>query len=229
MLDEKKIIVIIPARGGSKGIPKKNLKKFLGKPLVEHSIDYAKESEFVDQIILSTDDIKIMSIGQKHKITLVERPRKIAGDSATTESAIEHIIKLFNFSEQTIIILLQPTSPLRPTKSLDKMLNIFIKDKYDSMLTLSPIHPLTWTIYSDKIKSMYDFLNRPRRQDFKEKDLIYDENGSVYIFTSKLFKEKRNRLGGKIGNYIFKEEYGRQIDTPLDFKILEAIGCFLKK
>jgi N-acylneuraminate cytidylyltransferase len=229
MLDEKKIIVIIPARGGSKGIPKKNLKNFLGKPLVEHSIDYAKEYEFVDQIILSTDDIKIMSIGQKHKITLVERPRKIAGDSATTESAIEHIIKLFNFSEQTIIILLQPTSPLRPTNSLDKMLNIFIKDKYDSMLTLSPIHPLTWKIYSDKIKSMYDFLNRPRRQDFKEKDLIYDENGSVYIFTNKLFKEKRNRLGGKIGNYIFKEEYGRQIDTPLDFKILEAIGCFLKK
>ena len=67
-----------------------------------------------------------MSIGQKHKITLVERPRKIADDSATTESAIEHIIKLFNFSEQTIIFLLQPTSPLRQTNSLDKMFeNLF--------------------------------------------------------------------------------------------------------
>ena len=229
MLNEKKIIVIIPARGGSKGIPKKNLKEFIGKPLVEHSIDYAKESKFVDQIILSTDDIKIMSIGQKHKITSVERPKEIAGDSATTESAIEHIIKLFNFSEQTIIILLQPTSPLRPTNSLDKMLNIFIKDKYDSMLTLSPIHPLTWRSHNDNLKCMYDYSNRPRRQDFKDKDLIYDENGSVYIFTTKIFKEKRNRLGGKIGNYIFKEEYGKQIDTPLDFKILEAIGCFLKK
>ena len=229
MLNEKEIIVIIPARGGSKGIPKKNLKKFLGKPLVEHSIDYAKESKLVDQIILSTDDIKIMSIGKKHEIPLVERPIEIAGDSATTESAIEHITKLFNFSKQSIIILLQPTSPLRPTKSLDKMLHIFIKERYDSMLTLSPIHPLTWKICSDKINPMYDYLNRPRRQDFKEKDLIYDENGSVYIFTNKIFKEKRNRLGGKIGNYIFKEEYGKQIDTHLDFKILEAIGYFLKK
>ena len=96
MLNEKKIIVIIPARGGSKGIPKKNLKAFIGKPLVEHSIDYAKESKFVDQIILSTDDIKIMSIGQKHKITSVERPKEIAGDSATTESAIDHVIDKFN-------------------------------------------------------------------------------------------------------------------------------------
>ena len=229
MINEKQIIAIIPARGGSKGIPKKNLKKFIGKPLVEHSINYAKESKFIDQIILSTDDIKIMTIGQKHKITVVKRPKEIAGDLATTESAIEHIIDLYNFSKESIIILLQPTSPLRPNKSLDKMLNIFVKEKYDSMLTLSPIHPLTWKRSSGKIKSMYDYLNRPRRQEFKEKDLIYDENGSVYIFTNKIFKEKRNRLGGKIGNYIFKEEYGRQIDTPLDFKILEVIGDFLKK
>ena len=229
MINNRKIIVIIPARGGSKGIPKKNLKKFIDKPLVEHSIDYAKESKYVDQIILTTDDIKIKKIGQKHKITVVERPKEIAGDFATTESAIEHVINLFNFSKHSIMILLQPTSPLRPTKSLDKMLNIFVKEKYDSMLTLSPIHPLTWKIHSNQLKSMYDYLNRPRRQDFNEKDLIYDENGSVYIFTNKIFEDKKNRLGGKIGNYIFNEEYGRQIDTPLDFKILEVIGDFLKK
>ena len=222
-------IVIIPARGGSKGIPKKNIKKFLGKPLLQHSIDYAKESNFVDQIILTTDSEEIMQISKNNDITIVKRPKEISDDLSTTESAIDHVIDKFNFSKQTIIILLQPTSPLRPSKSLDKMLNIFVKEKYDSMLTLSPIHPLTWRSHNDNLKCMYDYSNRPRRQDFKDKDLIYDENGSVYIFTTKIFKEKRNRLGGKIGNYIFKEEYGRQIDTPLDFKILEVIGDFLKK
>jgi CMP-N,N'-diacetyllegionaminic acid synthase len=224
-----KYIAIIPARGGSKGIPKKNIKKFLEKPLIEHSINYAKESNYIEKIILTTDNEEIKKIGKDNNITVVDRPKEISGDKATTESAIEHVISLFKFSIDTTIILLQPTSPLRPKKSLDKMIKIFNEQSYDSMLTLSPIHPLTWKINNKKTESMYDYSNRPRRQDFKEKDLIYDENGSVYIFTNKIFIEKNNRLGGKIGHYVFKEEYGRQIDTPLDFELLETIGKYLKR
>ena len=222
-------IVIIPARGGSKGIPKKNIKKFLGKPLIEHSIEYAKESKYVKKIILTTDNQEITKIGEKNNITVVDRPKEISGDKATTESAIEHVISLFNFSIDTTIILLQPTSPLRPKNSLDKIIDTFNDKKYDSILTLSPIHPLTWKINKKSTKCMYDYLNRPRRQDFNEKDLIYDENGSVYIFKNKFFRETNNRLGGKIGHYIFNEEYGKQIDTPLDFELLETIGKYLKR
>jgi N-acylneuraminate cytidylyltransferase len=224
-----KYIAIIPARGGSKGVPKKNIKEFLGKPLIEHSINYAKESKFIEKIILTTDNEEIKKIGRDNNITVVDRPKEISGDKATTESAIEHVISLFKFSIDTTIILLQPTSPLRPKNSLDEMIKIFNKQLYDSMLTLSPIHPLTWEIDNKKTECMYDYSNRPRRQDFKEKKLIYDENGSVYIFTNKIFIEKNNRLGGKIGHYIFKEEYGRQIDTPLDFELLEIIGKYLKR
>ena len=224
-----KYIAIIPARGGSKGVPKKNIKEFLGKPLIEHSINYAKESKFIEKIILTTDNEEIKKIGKDNNITVVNRPKEISGDKATTESAIEHVISLFKFSIDTTIVLLQPTSPIRPKNSLDKMIKIFNEQLYDSMLTLSPIHPLTWKIDNKKTECMYDYSNRPRRQDFKEKDLIYDENGSVYIFTNKIFIEKNNRLGGKIGHYIFKEEYGRQIDTPLDFKLLETIGKYLKR
>jgi N-acylneuraminate cytidylyltransferase len=224
-----KYIAIIPARGGSKGVPKKNIKEFLGKPLIEHSINYAKESKFIEKIILTTDNEEIKKIGKDNNITVVDRPKEISGDKATTESAIEHVISLFKFSIDTTIVLLQPTSPIRPKNSLDKMIKIFNEQLYDSMLTLSPIHPLTWKVDNKKTECMYDYSNRPRRQDFKEKDLIYDENGSVYIFTNKIFIEKNNRLGGKIGHYIFKEEYGRQIDTPLDFKLLETIGKYLKR
>ena len=226
---KKKYIAIIPARGGSKGLPKKNIKKFLGKPLIEHSINYAKESNYIEEIILTTDDQEIKKVGESNNITVVDRPKNISGDEATTESAIEHVISLFEFPIDTTIILLQPTSPLRPKNSLDKMIKIFNEKLYDSMLTLSPIHPLTWKNNNNKIESMYNHLNRPRRQDFNEEDLIYDENGSVYIFTNKIFTEKSNRLGGKIGHYIFDEEYGKQIDTPLDFELLETIGKYLKK
>jgi len=222
-------IVIIPARGGSKGVPKKNIKKFLEKPLIEHSIEYAKESKYVKKIILTTDEQKIKEIGEKNNITVVDRPKEISGDEATTESAIEHVLSLLELSIDATIILLQPTSPLRPKNSLDKMIKIFNEQSYDSMLTLTPIHPLTWKLNNNNTECMYDFLNRPRRQDFKKENLIYDENGSVYIFTNKLFKEKNNRLGGKIGYYIFNEEYGKQIDIPLDFELLETIGKYLKR
>ena len=107
------------------------------------------------------------------------------------------------------------------------MIESFNKNQYDSLLTISPIHPLTWKIKLNNLNCMYNYKNRPRRQDFKKNDLIYDENGSVYIFTLDLFKEKNNRLGGKIGYFIFSEEYSKQIDTELDFKILESIGKHL--
>tara|TARA_B100002052_G_scaffold281497_1_gene290590 strand:+ start:599 stop:1282 length:684 start_codon:yes stop_codon:yes gene_type:complete len=225
---KRKIIVFIPARGGSKGIPLKNIKKFLGEPLIVHSINYAKDSKKVDKIILSTDHEEIQKIAEKNNIEVLKRPKSISNDIATTESAIEHFIYKYNLDKKTICVLLQPTSPLRPKNSLDKILKTFIENKYDSMLTLSPIHPLAWKI-NNQLIPMYDYKNRPRRQDFQNEDLIYDENGSVYIFTLDSFFKNNNRLGGKIGYYIFDEEYGKQIDTPLDFKILETIGKFINE
>ena len=225
---KKECIVIIPARGGSKGIIKKNIKNFLGKPLFQHSIDYANESNLVTDIIITTDDIQIKKLCRDQKVTIISRPQKISGDTATTESAIEHVIMSENIKNDSIIVLLQPTSPIRPKNSLDKILKYFFEKKLDSLLTLSPIHPLTWKVNNKPI-CMYDYLNRPRRQDFKKKDLIYDENGSVYVFKVKTFNKYSNRLGGKIGHYFFEEQYGKQIDTHLDFKILEAIGNYLNE
>ena len=169
-------------------------------------------SPYIDAIIITTDcdDIKNKinnSFTELKKITILDRPSELATDEATTESAIEHAIKSKPFKKEDILVLLQPTSPLRPKDSLNEILEKFINQNYDSLLTLSPIHPLTWKINKKNTKCMYDFLNRPRRQDFNEKDLIYDENGSVYIFKNKIFKEKNNRLGGKIGYYIFNENY----------------------
>tara|TARA_B110000014_G_scaffold263239_1_gene259335 strand:- start:2045 stop:2743 length:699 start_codon:yes stop_codon:yes gene_type:complete len=229
MFEQKKIYIIIPARGGSKGVPKKNIKKFLGKPLLQHTIDYAKESNYVDEIILSSDDTNIKKIGYNNNINVIDRPLEISGDNATTETAIQHVIDQSNFEDNCILILLQATSPIRPKKSLDKMITLFNNNKYDSMLTLSPIHPLLWKIDNKTLKAQYNYKNRPRRQDFNEKDLFYDENGSVYIFTHQIFKNTSNRLGGKIGFFIFDEKFGKQIDEPLDFHILETIGEYLKK
>jgi len=217
------IIVIIPARGGSKGLPRKNIRSFNNIPLVVHSINYAKECNLVDTIYVSTDDNEIASISSEYGATIIERPQELSGDSATTESAIDHVLSTLE-AKPEIIILLQPTSPFRPKNSLKIALDKFIQNNFDSLLSISPTHHFFWSIdENDNINAQYDYLNRPRRQDLKKENIRFVENGSLYIFTYNHFKSMKNRLGGKIGYIEFDEKYSHEIDTALDFKFLEAL------
>jgi len=217
------IIVIIPARGGSKGLPRKNILPFNNIPLIVHSINYAKECNLVDNIYVSTDDNEIASISSEYGATIIERPLELSGDSATTESAIDHALSTLE-TKPEIIILLQPTSPFRPKSSLQVALDKFIQNNFDSLLSISPTHHFFWSIdENDNINAKYDYLNRPRRQDLKKENVRFVENGSLYIFTYDHFKSMNNRLGGKIGYIEFDEKYSHEIDTKLDFKFLEAL------
>jgi len=229
MIKNKKIYAIIPARGGSKGIPKKNIVDFHGYPLIYHSINYAKQSKLVDEVIVSTDSHEIKKIAEGYNSSIVDRPENISRDDSSTELAIKHIINELNIHSDSIIVLLQPTSPIRPIGVLDKMLVNFVNENFDSMVSISPCHPLNWKLKSDELICQYDYENRPMRQQFKKDDFIYDENGSVYIFNPKLIIKNNNRLGGKIGYEIFPEEFGRQIDTFLDLEILRATAKYLNK
>ncbi len=224
MINSLNISVIIPARGGSKGIPGKNIKNFEGKPLITHTIDYALTSKhLINNIIVSTDDDQIAAISKASGVGIIERPKHLATDTASTESVIEHAIPLIK-PNPDILVLLQPTSPLRPKGSLETAINKFIDGNYDSFLSLSPTHNFFWSITDDFAKAQYDFNNRPRRQDITERDINYIENGSIYIFTTTHFTSTKNRLGGKIGYIIFEEEFSHEVDTPQDLKILEQIS-----
>ena len=218
-----KIICLIPARGGSKGLPGKNIKSIAGKALIVHSIDYALHCPMIDIVYVSTDDNKIANISKKAGAHIILRPDELSGDNASSESAISHALSEIEnkFDTPDIVVFLQATSPHRPKGSLEKILNYFIKGQFDSLLTLSPTHRFFWKIKEGKTIAEYDYLNRPRRQDMKIEDISYVENGSVYVFTSKHFKETANRLGGKIGSYIFDEQFAYEIDSELDFQWLE--------
>ena len=217
------ITAFIPARGGSKEIPGKNIQVFGGKPLIVHSIEYAMESKLVNEVIVSTDNSKISEIAKTAGAFVIKRPPELSTDSSTTESAIEHYI---NSAKQKpdIIAMLQTTSPLRPKGSLDRALRHFQKGGYDSLLTICPTHHFFWRVKDDDTPySEYDYLNRPRRQDLNRENMRFVENGSLYIFTHEHFKKIGNRLGGKIGYVEWPEEYSLQIDSTLDFKITEQI------
>ena len=219
----KNIIAIIPARGGSKGLPHKNLLSFNGEPLVVHSINYAKECSLVNNIYVSTDDDEIASVSSNSGASIIQRPSELSGDTATTESAIEHVLSTLEVKPD-IIILLQATSPFRPKKSLKVALDKFIKNSFDSLLSISPTHKFFWSIdKNNNINPKYNYLNRPRRQDLKKDEMSFIENGSLYIFTYEHFISLKNRLGGKIGYIEFNEKYSHEIDTELDFNFLEAM------
>ena len=226
MNNKKNIIAIIPARGGSKGIPNKNIIDCMGKPLIAHSIEYAKESDLVTSIYVSTDDAKIAEVAKQYGAEIIDRPDSISGDTATTESAIEHVLN--NIPKPDIVILLQATSPLRPKESLNKSIEKMISEKYDSLLSLSPTHRFSWKINGDEAIPKYDFKNRPRRQDILESEQAYIENGSIYIFTYENFIKHNNRLGGKIGYVVFEEEFSFEIDTPTDLIVIDSIAKTIK-
>ncbi len=217
------IISIIPARGGSKGLPNKNKRQFLGHPLVAHSIMYSQASKIISNTYVTSDDQEILELSREYGASIIERPSNISGDIATTESAIEHALSQID-PKPDAIVLLQPTSPLRPEDSLDIALNKFSEQQNDSLLSLSATHNFFWKVSNNDTNAEYDFMNRPMRQNMKSEDIRYIENGSLYIFKTDHFLKYKNRLGGNIGHIIFDEEYSKEIDTELDFLYLESIG-----
>ena len=217
------LTAFIPARGGSKGIPNKNIKEFAGKPLIVHSIEYALNCTKIDEVVVSTDDDKIIKIARKAGARIVNRPPELSTDSATTESAIHHFVNKFN-KKPDILVLLQPTSPFRPKGSLENAITHFTENGFDSLLSITPTHRFFWRVKEDQTTfAEYDYLNRPRRQDMKLEDIRYMENGSLYIFTRKHFDKTGNRLGGKIGYVEWPVEYSIEIDTQLDFDMVEKL------
>ena len=216
------IHAIILARGGSKTIKNKNLKKINGKPLVYWSIKDSLKSKTILKTWVSSDNEKILNYSKKIGANIILRPKKISGDKASSESAWEHAIKIIKKKyDVTLIIGIQPTSPIRDYFDFDRAVTKFNKNNYDSLFSANYIHDYnSWKIKGKNLVANYNFKQRSRRQDIK--NLIL-ENGSFYIFKPQKFLKNKNRLFGKIGFYIMPKKKGFQIDDHLDVKIIETI------
>ena len=218
------ILGIVPARGGSKGIPHKNLADCAGKPLVCWTLDAIQESKLVNYAVLSSDDDDILGYGDTRsymfggKVLAQRRPVELAQDSTPTEPVISYVLSSFVLDAQPdIIVLLQPTSPIRTGKQIDEAVQFLLDNRhlYDSVLSVVPSHAFLWSrSYTFRPwSSNYDYANRQRRQDLPPQ---YEENGSIYVTTKAQWDRTHNRLGGTIGLYVMDESSRIQIDTPLD-------------
>ena len=218
-------LAIIAARGGSKGIPQKNLIEVCGQPLLAWSVLQAKSAKGVTEVVVSSDSDSILEVATEFGAVAVRRPDDISGDTATSEAAWLHALDERERGGATFdrIVALQATSPIREPSDIDAALEQFERESLDSLLTVGEVEDFfNWRIGANGVAESinYDWRNRRRRQDL---DKLYLESGSFYVFRPSLIRETGNRLGGRIGLFEMGRHKMFQIDRPEDIQLCGAI------
>jgi len=220
-----KTVALIPARGGSIGIPDKNIKEIYGKPLISWSIEQALSSESITDVFVSTNSPKIATVSLRAGAQVpFLRPEELSDDCSSTESAVIHFCQYLDQNDISAdnILLIQCTSPVRAAGRFDDAIKFFVSNKYDSLLSVAENHHFYWKDTGSPTAN-YDVKNRPRRQDIPGKEQSYVETGSFYIFKKNLFAEEKNRIFGKIGLYKTPKTEMIDIDNITDFLICERL------
>jgi len=217
------LLAIIPARGGSKGIKNKNIKKLCGYPLIAWTILTAKKSKYIKQIVVSTDSKKIAKVSRKYGATVpFIRPKKYATDKASSFSVLKHAINFFNSKNINFdyVILLEPTSPLRQVEDIDNCIKKVLRKKIDTMVTVSKVicqHPrFIYSINKRNILVPYLANNDNlymRRQDI---DPLYYLEGSIYLSRIKTLMEKKTFYHNKTVAYKIEKWKSLEIDDMDD-------------
>lgn len=198
------ILGITPARGGSKSIPKKNIKEICGKPLIVWTIEAAKKSRLLDRYMVSTEDKEIAEISKQYGAEVIDRPPELATDEATTLSVMQDIL---NKTDADVVVLLQCTSPVRDDGLIDYCVDRFLETKVDSLATGCICRLYEWGTYT------------ARRQDLKG---FFHDDGNVYVMRADLIK-KAELWGSKMEKVIISKEQNFEIDDEFDFWLNEQI------
>lgn len=221
-----KFLVVIPARGGSKGIPMKNIYPLNGKPLLAYSLEMMSRVKFDGDVAVSTDSEQIKEVALRIPGTVVvDRPEDISGDKASTESALLHALKVMEKRKGCIydaVVTLQATSPLRRADTVKACFDKYEenRDKYDALLTLTETRTDYWIKEGeDHYRRLYPDAPR-RRQD---RDPIYIENSAVYITDRQSLIETNSVLGHHVNGYVIPEREGLDINEPVDILLAEEL------
>jgi CMP-N,N'-diacetyllegionaminic acid synthase len=206
----KKTIALIPARGGSKEIPRKNIVNVAGRPLIEYSIETALLSN-VNEVWVSTDDDEIANISTKAGAKILERPAELATDTASSEAVLGHFTEHVEYES---LVFIQATSPLLSVKNIND--GISLLSKYDSALTVVKNTQFTWGPSGPN----YDLIHRPRRQDM---EISYLETGGAFFTSREAFISSQTRISGTIGFVITSKIEALDIDTIEDLELIDKI------
>ena len=224
-MKNRRYLAIIPARGGSKRLPRKNILNLNGKPLISYSIEAGVNSRYINKVVVTSDDNEILNIAKKYPIDTIKRPDELASDTASSFDAIKHTIDNLN-EEYEYIVLLQPTSPLRNEKHIDDAIKFLEQKDADAVISVCEMeHSPLWSNTLPENLDMSNFL-RDEIKNKRSQDLptYYRLNGAIYICkTDILLKEKSFFIKDKIYAYVMDKEYSIDIDEKIDFNFAEMI------
>jgi N-acylneuraminate cytidylyltransferase len=218
-----RVLCIIPARGGSKRLPRKNVQPVAGKPLVAHSIEHARGSRLIERVVVSTEDDEIAAISGAYGAEVVRRPRELAGDEATSESALIHVLAELGAANYApdLVVFLQCTSPVRREDDIDLAINRLVDSNADSCFSACRSHAFIWRSGADGVRPVnYDFRHRKREQDLEPE---WRENGSIFVVRPEMLLRDRNRLGGTIVIHEMNFWSSFQIDSREELALCDWI------
>jgi N-acylneuraminate cytidylyltransferase len=216
-------VAIIPARGGSKGLKEKNIYPVAGKPLLAWTIQQALASTSIDKVFVSTDEQAIANVAIEYGAEVIVRPPELAGDQASSESAILHALEVIELEYEmpvSTVVFLQATSPLRKPGDIDAAVEVFRREEADSLISVTKVDDLTlWESREGRWTSVnFDYRNRGMRQD---RPTQFIENGSIYIFTPETLAAFGNRIGEKLSVYEMEFWQTWEIDTLEEIDLIE--------
>jgi len=223
------MLAIIPARGGSKGVPGKNIKPLRDKPLIVYTIEAAQAARSIDRLILSTDDKDIAAVAQNHGVEIpFMRPAKLAqDDSLAIDNYIYTMDRLNDKSSKQYdeFMVLQPTSPFRTSVDIDNAIALFYEKNANSLISVCEApHPPSWAKKLDQAGRLRDYfelnISNKNRQDL---ETAYIPNGAIFIFKLSVLKKIYSYYSDNAFAYIMSQESSLDIDTPLDFEFAEFI------
>lgn len=226
MLTNKRVLALIPARGGSKRVPRKNIRLLNGIPLIGWTIAAAKQSQYIDEIFISTDDQEILEYAQTLSVWAPElRPAELATDTATSSDVLVYTLQKYAY-DYDLVVLLQPTSPFRNAQHIDEALELFIANQAEELASVTPCeHSPLWTNTLPANQSLNGFIKTENLKRSQELPDFYRFNGAIYIFDIKRFLTKKTiSYGENSFAYVMGNEHSLDIDTEYDFKLAEAIS-----
>lgn len=230
MENVKEILSIIPARGGSKGIPRKNLKKILDKPLIAYTIEASLKSKYITRTMLSSEDDEILSVAKEFGSEVIKRPDELAQDVTKTIPVMIDVVTRLKEKEgykPDYVVLLQPTCPLRDENYIDSAFEYYFeaeKKGYDSCFSAfdSGYTHAKWKIlHNGKLEGLYDYRIRPRRQETEQHYKMITENGAFYALETDTMLKANDFIGFNPIAYVTPRVI--DIDTPEDFKRVEEM------
>lgn len=219
-----KTVAIIPARGGSRRLPGKNLRMVAGKPLLAHTVRQAVEAGCIDRTYVSTDSAEIADVAAEFGASVIWRPAELADDLAPSESALAHALRVLREErgeEYDTVVFLQCTCPVRLPSDIRRALDKFNEEEADSLLSVVRSQLFIWSLRGGEPSSMsYDFRQRRRTQDM---DPLFVENGSIYVFKPWVLAQHGNRLGGRIAFYEMDRRSLIDVDDESDIAVCRSL------